>query len=106
MIIIFSKQLQIQVTVLDTNNLYNYMVSSIYSYLIIIVCLHKVTWFQVFLSNTNNFQKYILGHRWNSKKGTTPGQNWPDHSKGELEPYHLLQFNVIPWTQERENLNR
>ena len=32
------------------------MVSSNYSYLIVVIYLHTVIWFQVFLSNTNNFQ--------------------------------------------------
>ena len=41
---------------------FNYIVSSKYSYLIviIIICLHTVIWFQIFLSYTNNFQKSIL----------------------------------------------
>ena len=34
--------------------MYNYMVSSDYSYLLKIICLHTVMWFQVFLSNTYN----------------------------------------------------
>ena len=35
------------------------MVSSDYFYLIIIISLHTVIWFQVFLSNTNNLQSII-----------------------------------------------
>ena len=40
----------------NTNNFYPY--SFKYSYLIII-CLHTVIWFQVFLSNTNNLLAII-----------------------------------------------
>ena len=41
------------------NNLHNYMIQSNYSYLIRIICLHTVLWFQVFLSNTNYMQAMI-----------------------------------------------
>ena len=40
-IIILCKRLQLQVTILNINN------------------MHTVTWFQVFLLNTNNFYKVI-----------------------------------------------
>ena len=38
------------------------MISSNYSYLMIIIifCLHRVIWFQVFQSNTDNSNTYIV----------------------------------------------
>ena len=35
------------------------MVSIKYFYLITIICLHTVIWFQVFLSNSNNLQTVV-----------------------------------------------
>ena len=78
--VIISKQLQLQVTILKINNLltiawfqlfisnannfYNEMISINYSYLI---SLQTVIQFQVFLSNINNFQTNASDFRRNLK---------------------------------------
>ena len=68
------------------------MVSSNCSYLIIIViCLHTVIWFQVFLSNTNNFLNRSIWPTDGTLTDTsTPSQNGPG-SNGDEGIVHIPQ---------------
>ena len=88
--------------------IYNYMVSSKYPNLItIIICLQIVKWFQVCLSNTNNFQTNLF-NQYRSPQQIHPFQVKLDHRiittkeysthlrAKELEPHHQMQFSVIP----------
>ena len=65
--------------------------------------MHKIIWFQVFLSNTNNFPTYLFDPliKQICKIGTTTlgqGGPWSDFNKGmtphssKLEPHYLMQF--------------
>ena len=67
------------------------MFLSNYFYLIIIICLNSVIWFQVFLSNTNNFQKINLIYKWGSYRYR---QIWLDMGVIETKEYFTLLSEV------------
>ena len=69
------------------------MVSSNNSYLIKIICLLTVLWFQIFISNPDNFQTGLFDWKGMTKAGQGgPGSNGNErvtlHTRSrELEPY-------------------
>ena len=70
----------------------NYMISSNYSnFIIIIICLYTVLWFQVSLCNTNNFHTDLF----EPKMGTWQVLRFRVR---ELEHYPWMQFSDIPRT--------
>ena len=81
------------------------MVSNNYFYLIII-CLHTVIWFHVFLSNTNDFQTdlfdpymgpmQVLTRRVRVDPGLMAMKEYSILPKSlELKPHHQMQISVI-----------
>ena len=60
--------------------------------------LHKVIWYQVFLSNTNNLQTSIWPQYEYLTGTTTPGQNGPGSNDNEGVPHtpQILRIVALP----------
>ena len=73
--------------------LYKYMVSSNYL-MTVIICLHTVIWFQVFLSNPNNFQTYFIDG--DLTDTTTLSQSRPGSNGNEFFTPQITRTGASP----------
>ena len=84
--IFICKEVYFQITITDTNNLYVWFQVTIYN-LIIIISLHTVIWFQIFLSDMNHFQTDLkstatLDQRGSRRNSNEVGISYPFCSSG------------------------